>query len=186
MPNSCRNRKPTGDAAPIRDAARRSVNPRQQFRLDLGLVEVIAGGAEAGDHRTQVGERAIDLDDQLGEALGDDPCRRIGAHRLLEAIEALHERRDIDRGQADVGRAGRQIPAKRRQQLPRPLVGAGDGADDLEQVADVVRDAIDGAGHGGYVVAASSSEIAALAGIGVGDRDRALGEPGTSVLGKAP
>ena len=65
MPKHCRGRRPTGDAAPSRDVASRSVMRGRNSDLDLRLIEIVAGRAEAGDDRTRVRERVVQLDEQF-------------------------------------------------------------------------------------------------------------------------
>src|SRR5262245_19758337 len=116
-------------------------------------------------------ERLLQLDQKLCESLGHDRVARIAARCLLKAIEALRQRREIELSQSDVCHAGWQIPAERVEELSGTVWCAGHGADNLEQVCDVVRDAIDRAGHGRYVVAALSES----AGPEIGASETALG-----------
>ena len=99
----------------MRDAANRSVNRGSSSDLMLRLREVVVGRTEAGNHGTNMRERAIELDEQLGSARRDDFVAGVGVQRLLQAFETLLRLTEIDQSQPDVVDARWQVPAERRE-----------------------------------------------------------------------
>ena len=122
-------------------------------------------------------ERAFDLNKELGGVRPDDLVAGVGVERLLQALDTVHDGSEIDGRQPDVIDARRQVPTERRQELLRPLRRAGDGPNHLEQVSDVLRDAIECAGHGLHCRRLVVRDPSAR---------RYPRRPGTSVLGNAP
>ena len=121
-----------------------------------------------------------------GEPRRDDFGAGVAARGLLKAIERRGERREIDGRESDIANARREIPAERREERLGTVVGAGQRADEPEQLSDVVRQAIDGGGpHDVLRRRRSSAAIAAVLGT-AGAPATAGVDPGTSVFGNAP
>jgi hypothetical protein len=123
--------------------------PRHQLGLDVRLIEVVAGCGQARHDSAEMRKRLVEFDEQLREPLREDGFTSVAAQGFLNALDALHDSREIELCQSDVRHARRQVPAERREERARTTVRAGDGADNLKQLRDVVREAIDRAWHHG-------------------------------------